>query len=68
MKKIVILGILLTGCGQEATQEQKWVHDMDRKCMASRSRGSYNSDTKVYECWNRPFFRRPKLTFTEKYI
>lgn len=61
------VGFLILGCDRPLTQEEKWVRDQDKRCISARSRGSYNRETKTYECWNRPYFRRPKITFIEKY-
>jgi hypothetical protein len=68
----IILGsiiLTLTGCFDvKLTQEQQWVHSQDQKCRAASGKGSYDKETKIYECWNKPAFRRPKVVFNEKYI
>ena len=66
MKRLLLLALLLTGCDQPSAK-QLWLNKMDKRCEASLSRGSYNDETKVYECWNRPFMRRPRVTFRETY-
>lgn len=69
---IIIIGsiilAILGGCSRELTQEEKWIQDQDRKCVAAKSRGHFIRETKTYECWNKPAFRRPKLVFSEKYM
>lgn len=65
---ILVIGPMVGCTPAPLTQEQQWVRDMDSKCRDSRSRGTYIKETKTYECWNRPYFRRPRITFTEKYI
>jgi hypothetical protein len=56
------------------TQEQQWVREMDERCQAAHGRGTYvktvldGQTVRVYECWQKPAFRRPKLVFKVPYI
>ncbi len=65
---LIVLTLVLTGCSREPTQEEAWVIEQDKKCIAAKGRGAYDKIAKEYECWQKPAFRRPKLVFTEKYI
>lgn len=48
-------------------EERAWLETQRARCRASGSSGSYNQAEGKFECWNKPFMRRPKLTYTEYY-
>ena len=67
VRACLVVMVLVCGCSE--TQEQLWIAKMDSRCSAtsSHARRHYNPETKVYECWNQPFARRPAITFRETY-
>ena len=66
---IIALCLILSACSPRVyTAEEKWIMAQDNKCHAAKSRGAYNRETKIYECWNKPAFRRPKLVFGKSYL
>lgn len=50
-----------------AMDEDKWVEQQTSKCWAMYGKATYSKNTKVFECYNKPFMRYPKLMFEAKY-
>jgi hypothetical protein len=57
--------MLLTSCAKNP--EMIWLQEQTDRCFATYGKAHYNHTEKIFECYNKPFARYPKLMFSAKY-
>lgn len=68
MKRLILLlPILLAGCFDPPTPEQKWVTENYRRCLTMNGKLFYSPRKHYVECNRAPIGRMPATLFKEDY-